>query len=40
MENECWAYEASDDIDELTWLYDASEDIYTIQDGKPFDAEV
>ena len=44
-------YPLADDIDETTWLYaaarnpafsslhDASEDIYTIQDGKPFDAE-
>ena len=44
-------YPLAEDIDEATWLYsashnpafaslhDASEDIYTIQDGKPFDAE-
>jgi hypothetical protein len=44
-------YPLTEDIDEATWLYaasrnpafaslhDASEDIYTIQDGKPFDAE-
>ncbi len=44
-------YPLAEDIDEATWLYaashnpefaslhDASEDIYTIHDGKPFDAE-
>ena len=44
-------YTPAEDIDEATWLYavsrspaftslhDASEDIYTINDGKPFDAE-
>jgi hypothetical protein len=44
-------YPLAEDADEATWLYaashnpafaslrDASEDIYTIQDGKPFDAE-
>ena len=45
-------YPLTEDIDEATWLYsaarnsafaslhDASEDIYSIADGKPFDAEV
>ena len=44
-------YPLAEDIDEASWLYaasrnpafaslhDASEDIYTIQDGKPLDAE-
>ena len=51
MENECWANETFDETDESIWLYaaahnlafaslyDASENIYTLEDGKPFDAE-
>ncbi len=44
-------YPLAEEIDEATWLYaasrspaftslhDSSEDIYTLSDGKPFDAE-
>ncbi len=44
-------YPLAEVVDDATWLYaashnpafaslhDASEDIYTVQDGKPFDAE-